>query len=225
MSDPTTETPGNTPDGPGTSRRRRLIAAIAALAVLVVAGVVAFLLVRGDDGTTSPTADESSAPTTTTAPATESVIPPPPTPTPTGPTENADALPPALPDVPIDGTAEVGNGISATIARTESIQGGGQGPGNVAGPAVRVTIRITNGTPEAVSLDLVAVNMFYGSDLTPASPLDDPSQAPFSGTVAPGESGEGVYVFSLPSDARNDVTIEVGYQAGAPLLHFRGPVA
>ena len=37
-------------------------------------------------------------------------------------------------------------------------------------------------------------------------------------------SGEGVYVFSVPTDVRDRVTLEVGYQAGAPLLLFTGPV-
>jgi hypothetical protein len=31
-------------------------------------------------------------------------------------------------------------------------------------------------------------------------------------------------VFSVPAGARDSVTIEVGYQAGAPLLLFTGPV-
>jgi hypothetical protein len=66
--------------------------------------------------------------------------------------------------------------------------------------------------------------MFYGSDETPASPLDDPSQAPFQGTVAPGETADGVYVFSVPAGERDSVTVEVGYTAGAPLLHFSGRV-
>ena len=66
--------------------------------------------------------------------------------------------------------------------------------------------------------------MSYGADRTPASPLDDPSRRPFCGMVAAGESADGVYVFSVPADARDSVTIEVGYQAGAPLLLFTGPV-
>jgi len=66
--------------------------------------------------------------------------------------------------------------------------------------------------------------MSYGADRTPASPLDDPSRQPFAGMVQPGESGEGIYVFSVPDDARDSVTIDVGYQAGAPLLLFTGPV-
>ncbi len=99
------------------------------------------------------------------------------------------------------------------------------GPGNIAGPALRVTVRVENGTAEPVALGGVAVNLAYGPDRTPASPLDDPSQHPFATMVEPGQSAEGVYVFTVPADARDQVHIEVGYEAGAPLLQFTGPVA
>jgi hypothetical protein len=67
--------------------------------------------------------------------------------------------------------------------------------------------------------------MYYGADKTPASPLDDPSQRPFGiDMVAPGASADGVYVFTVPEGQRDLVTVEVGYQAGAPLLLFSGPV-
>src|SRR3712207_1179832 len=96
---------------------------------------------------------------------------------------------------------------------------------SIAGPALRVTVRVENGTAEPVALGGVAVNLAYGPDRTPASPLDDPSRRPFATMVEPGQSAEGVYVFTVPADARDQVTIEVGYEAGAPLLQFTGPVA
>jgi hypothetical protein len=172
-----------------------------------------------ESGSASATAE----PTASTAPD-ETVPPPPPTPTPTGPTEDVDEPPPSLPEVPLEAPAEVGNGVVATIASVEEIDGTAVGPGNVAGPALRITVRIENGTTEPVSLDGVAVNLSSGPERTPASPLDDPSRAPFSGTVEPGEAGAGVYVFSVPTDVRDQVTVEVGYQAGAPLLLFTGAV-
>jgi hypothetical protein len=63
----------------------------------------------------------------------------------------------------------------------------------------------------------------------PASPLDDPSAAPFAGTVAPGEHADGVYVFTIPEEDRGSVTVSVGYQAArrswsspAPRAEHRG---
>jgi hypothetical protein len=207
------------PEAPPTSPARRRLLAVAAIVVLVAALVGVLIAVSGgeDDGTAA-----ASTPTAT-APSAEAGVPEPlPTPEPTGPTEDVDELPPAQPEVGLDEPAAVGNGIVARIAELEAIEGSAVGPGNIAGPALRVTVRIENGTPEPVSLGGVAVNASYGPDRTPASPLDDESQRSFTGLVEPGESADGVYVFSVPADARDQVTVEVGYQAGAPLLLFTG---
>jgi hypothetical protein len=216
---------GTSPAEGRLSGRRGLWAAVAG--AVVVALVVLFIVLTGGDddpsgaagratgSTTGPSSASSAAPTTGTSTA-------PPAPTPTG---DPNALPPSLPAVPLDAVGDVGNGVSASIAGVEAIQGEAMGPGNIAGPALRVTVRITNGTSAATSLDGVAVNLAYGSDLTPASPLDDPSQRPFHGSLAPGDAGEGVYVFTVPEDSRDSITIDVGYEAGAPILVFTGSAA
>jgi hypothetical protein len=167
----------------------------------------------GAAGTGSATGERSGAAATSSAPA----------PSVTAATADVDEPPPALPAVPLDATAAVGNGIVATLPQIEAFQGSGTGRGDVAGPALRVTVRIENGTGAAVSLDGVAVSMFHGPGNVPASPLGDASQRPFAGTVAPGATAEGSYVFQVPLDVRDSVTVEVGYQAGAPLLLFTGP--
>ena len=214
-----------TPASPSTpARRRRLVlaAALAAvLAVLVALGVV----LGGDEAATSAppaaTATPTEAPAGTTAPA---VVPQLPTPEPTGPTEDVDEAPPTLPEVPLDAEGAVGE-VVVTLPAIEAIEGTAVGPGNIAGPALRVTVRVENGTAEPLALGGVAVNLAHGPDRTPASPLDDPSRRPFATMVEPGESAEGVYVFTVPADERDQVTVEVGYEAGAPLLLFTGPVA
>ncbi|MGY1771718.1 hypothetical protein [Blastococcus sp. SYSU D00813] len=218
-------TPAEEQEPAPASRRRRLLAAGAALLVAVAAMVVVLLTTGGDDGDGDTATPGAGAAATSGAPVDETIAPLPPTPTPTGPTEDVDQPPPAQPEVPLDAPAAVGNGIVATVTSVEAIDGTAVGPGNIAGPALRITVRIENGTAEAVSLDGVAVNLYSGPERTPASPLDDPSRVPFTGMVEPGAAGEGVYVFSVPADARDLVTVEVGYQAGAPLLLFTGPAA
>jgi hypothetical protein len=223
---------GDRPPESGTRlpRRRRLVAGNAffvVAGVLLAAVLVGLVLVLAPKGRTDLDADGGSTPTLaegTSASASPTLEAVPPTAVSPSPTGNAEDPPPALSAVPLDATAEVGDGVSATLPRIEAIRGTGRGPGNMPGPAVRLTVRIHNGTGQPVSVDGVAVNMAYGADLTPASPLDDPSQAPFRGTVNPGQSADGVYVFSVPSDARDSVTVEVGYRAGAPLLVFTGRV-
>jgi hypothetical protein len=195
--------------------RRRLV---------VVVAVVAVLALRGDDEAGTSAADDPSPGAVATTPAAPpEPAPAPVTPEPAGPTEDADELPPSLTPVGFDEPAAVGNGITAEVVSLEGIEGTGQGAGNIAGPALRVTVRITNGTAAPVFLDGVAVDLAHGAELTPASPLQDPSTAPFAGTVQPSGSAVGVYVFSVPADDRDLVHLSVGYQAGAPFLVFAGP--
>ena len=218
----------NVPSSRPAWTRRRMLLGAAAAAVLVAVVALTLVLTGGSGGrgpsatAATPTDSPAPAPPTATAAPQTSVVPAPPTPEPTGPTADANALPPVLPAVQLDETAAVGNGITAVVQSLEAIEGTGQGPGNVAGPALRATVRITNGTAGPVSLDAVAVDLATGPDRTPASPLDDPSEVPFSGTVAPGATAQGVYVFTVPTDARALVTVSVGYQAGAPFLVFTG---
>jgi hypothetical protein len=209
------------PATPPPRRRTLVLAAVAAVAVLVL--VVLLQVLGGDDMSAAPAGSQATSSATAQA-TTPTGASPPPTPAPTGPTSNVDELPVARPEVPLDAQAAVGNGIVAAIPRIDAIQGTAVGRGSIAGPALRVTIRIVNGTGAPVSLDGVAVNMSYGPDDVPASPLADSSQRPFAGTVPPGDTANGVYVFQVPADERSPVTVEVGYQAGAPLLLFTGPV-
>jgi hypothetical protein len=212
------------PASSGPRNRRRLIVAAGA-ALLVLALVVVLLLTRGDEKATHPAAVGSTAPSTsaeaaTTTPGPTSVPAPAATTAP-----DANQLPPTLKAVSLNAPSQVGDGVVVAVPAIESVNASGQGPGNVAGPALRVTVRITNGTRAAVALGGVAVNLSYGKDATPASPVDDPSQRPFSGRVAPGGHVDAVYVFSVPAGDRDTVTIDVGYKPGAPRALFTGRAA
>ena len=134
----------------------------------------------------------------------------------------ADELAPSLEPVAFDGTASGEDGLRAEVVSLEAIQGSGKGVGSVAGPALRATVRLTGPASGPVALDFVSVTMTHGTDPVPASPLDDPSAAPFTGTLAPGGTAEATYVFGVPEDARELVTLTVGYRADAPYLVFSG---
>ena len=218
-------TSGRGAHGPRRARRRAaILGAIALLAIAAVLAVIVGINAGGGSSAVAADATHSATPTTATLPQNTAVVPMPPTPSPTGPVSAAADLPKALPEVPLKSPGPVGNGVVISLASVQSIQGTGTGPGNIDGPAVRLTVRVTNGTSGTISLAGVAVNMYYGADRTPASPLDDPSRRPFAGELAAGRSADGVYVFTVPAGARDHVTVEVGYQAGAPLVLFTGAI-
>ncbi|WP_369136676.1 hypothetical protein [Modestobacter versicolor] len=223
--------PSDTPAGRWSRRRLTLLGALLAV---VVAAVVTLVLTTGTDDEPSPAAAGSGAATSTpaaptpaapSAAAPTSVAPVAVTPEPTGPTADADEPPASLVPVALDQPAAVGNGITAEVVALEGIDATAVGPGNVSGPALRVTVRITNGTAGPVPLGGVAVDLASGPELVPASPVGDASAAPFTGTVAAGATAEGTYVFSIAPADRGEVTLSVGYQAGAPILVFTGSAA
>ncbi len=214
-------------------RRRTLVLGGAALALVVVVAVLLTAL-GGSSGNGGPDgaaggASGSSAPTTSgtsaagptsTAPLTSA---PPPTPTPTGSTDDVDALPSQVAPVGLGDQAATGDGVTARLTSASVVQAEGRGPGSVSGRALQVTVELSNGTAAAVSFSGVDVNADTGADHQPAPPVVDGQSAGISGTAGPGDSLSGTYLFSLPDDA-STVTVLVGYQAGAPLLVFTGQV-
>lgn len=197
--------------------QRRVWVVLGSLGVLTLGVLVALGVLPGTGGGSPGTAAA-----TTSAPLIVAT-PPPISPAPTGPTSRATALPTSQQPVALDAPARVGD-VTVSLADVDSIQGAATGPGDVAGPALRVTVRMANGTADPLDLLGVAVSMTYGSQSTPASPLGDPSVRVFTGTLEPGGSAEGIYVFRVPTGDRDAVTVSVGYQPGAPYAVFAGAV-
>lgn len=224
------------PPGPSRDRRRRALLAVSALAAaLVVGGVVLGTRSSGvapraaavaSSAQTQAPASGSAVPTAVVNAAASWTPPPPPvTPVPSGPTGDVDQGPPSLPPVGLDATAREANGVSAVVAAVEPVEHRASAvPGDFAGPALRVTVRLTNGTSGPLPVDGATVDLTYGTDATPGSPLDDDANRPFTGTVRPGATAVAVYVFAVPADRHDHVQVRVSYQAGAPVLVFSGPV-
>jgi hypothetical protein len=205
--------------------RRRL--ALAAAALVVVAAVVATALVLGGRPGSQEVGEREAA--ATTAPASTappSTAPPPPLVPPADPNAQpvvADQLPPALPAAALDDPVDL-EGVTVDVPTIEAIEAEAQGKGSIAGPAVRVTVRLRNGTAAPLALDDAVVTLTFGADSAPASPVEDSSVARFSGTLEPGDAGEGVYVFRVPADQRGAVTVQVAVRPGASVVTFAGAV-
>ena len=113
-------------------------------------------------------------------------------------------------------------GVVVRVTKLESVDGVAEGPGEVAGPAIRTTVTVTNNTDEAVPLAPALVNLYYGADKTPAGELSGPNAAPFEGVVEPGATVTGQNVFAVPADSRGRVTVEVFISVDVPILQFTG---
>ncbi|SOE01053.1 hypothetical protein [Blastococcus haudaquaticus] len=225
--------PAEPVDGPAVvpSRRRRLVLAVVA-AVVAVALVVLVVVLSGRDDAAGDGAASSTPSATTSSGASSPSASAPTTPgaEPSAPAGSAQAVPvdgneppPQRPPVALDAGDDV-DGVTGSLALVEEIDGSAQGPGNINGPALRITVRLVNGTDADLALSGVAVSVFHGADRTPASPLEDRSQSPFAGDLPPGDAAEGVYVLRVPADDRDDIRVEVGVRPGAAVMVFTGAV-
>ncbi|MCB0998324.1 MAG: hypothetical protein KDB40_03425 [Acidimicrobiales bacterium] len=137
----------------------------------------------------------------------------------TVPVQTVDTQPP----VSIDDVADAGTGMQFRLERLEAVQGEANGPGEIAGPAVRVTVVATNDSNAAVLVEGLVVDLVYGPDQTSAAPLSGPGVVRFAGEIAPRASQTGVYVFDVPVDQRAEVSVVVSYLASVSPVVFTGP--
>ncbi len=205
-------------DGSGRSPRRRIWVWVAVAAAVVIAVIVYIALTAGAGDDPAPSSGPTPSPTAETP--TDADPSAQPTPDPSATPGTMPELGPVAPDEPADN----GAGLVASITAMTSVQGEAVQAGEIAGPAVQFTLSLTNDTGEDVDLGLISVNAYLGEGRTPAGGLVRPGGDPFSGTLADGDSAEGVYVFSIPENQRDDVTLTVDYRAGQPAFVFRGAV-
>jgi hypothetical protein len=123
--------------------------------------------------------------------------------------------------VDLDKPSKAGGGVTARISDVRSITAKAKGPGEVSGPAVALTVKITNGASKRLPLDQVVVTL-TGADRAPGTPMSGSPARPLAGSLAAGSSASGVYVFAVPKGSRNPVTVEVTVRGGDPVLVFRG---
>ncbi|QHT54779.1 hypothetical protein GXP71_00805 [Cellulomonas sp. H30R-01] len=210
---------------------RWAVVAVAVLVVLVTGGVVWAAVAQSGSAEAGPTS--SATPSRSTARATSAPATPVETPTAPAPgepgggaTDDADPAAPFTPvtepAVALDQPAAFASGVTAELTKVESVAGEAQGPGEVAGPAVRVTVRLTNGTAAAVPLTQAVVNVYAGQDLAPGEPLSGPGGRPFTGSVPPGATATGVYVFNVPADQRDRLQVTVSYDPTVTTVLFEG---
>lgn len=228
---------------------KKLVAAGAGLAVVlfVVVGMASGLLGNSgnnnvsasptpeasSDSSSSPSAsaEPSAEPSSTEASSTPSADPVAPAPAPAAATSSTgkslpvrtDTLMPAYEEVPVQESVTIEDTVTARLVTMTPTTSDGTAPGEVKGPALAVTIEVTNKSNKPVPLNTAGVTLSLGADLTPASPLPTQSLSkPFVGELAPGQSAQGVYVFLVPSDSAKDIRIEVSYGDNTPLIAFTG---
>jgi hypothetical protein len=194
--------------------RRILVIAVPVLLVLGIA-VAVFAALGPTPGLSAPGASPVASPSPSPSPSATS---------PVTPTEGP-AVPEEKPPTAIDQPAPITPGLTAEISRVEAVDGTARGPGEVAGPSLRVTVTIANSTAADAPLNATVVSAYFGADRTPAPELREPGGSPLPAVVGSGKTVTGVYIFTVPEDQRNKVTLMVDYSVSVAPLVFEGDVA
>lgn len=115
-----------------------------------------------------------------------------------------------LPAVEAGDKVEVEQGVLIEVPSVTNVQVEATGPGDIAGPGIRVVVRVTNNSAtDAVDLSGIAVTASYGT--VPATPIGDWGEEQMSEVLQPGESDSGVYKFRKPDNASGKLSIRVEY--------------
>lgn len=123
--------------------------------------------------------------------------------------------------VALDEPAEVAGGVSVTLQEIRSGRSTAVAPGEISGPALIVTVSVANNTDKPISLNSSFVSLIDGDGIL-AIPSPSAPARPLSGRLAPAATAEGVYVFTTPSGARQNITVYVSPTAGVPVAQFVG---
>ncbi len=221
--------------------KSRVIRVVVVVAILVAIALLArFQMTRSSGSEPSPSATMSGQPSKTPAGDDEPARQPTPSTT-AGPTPNASPQNPSpkatptrtestpsrslsLTPAPIAEPTHTYAGVQVSLDSIEAVTGEARGPGELAGPALRVTVTLRNNTATELPLEGALVNVFYGAAQTPAIQLSGPGVDPFPSVAAPNEVVHGTYVFSVPIEDRSGIAIEVVAGTATPVFVFEGPV-
>ena len=167
-------------------------------------GVSALLVIAALTGCSSPASDTSNGDSVTPPGVTVGTPPPP------GITDDRAEDISTLPPVPVDHPSPLANGLEVTAVTTEPLELTANGPGEIAGSGLSVTLDFVNKSTTDISLDSLTVNAYYG-DRLPAAPGATDTATPASGLLPPGDHQQGVYVFQIPEDGIDTAVFEVGH--------------
>jgi hypothetical protein len=204
-----------------------VLASVAALVTIALLGGI-WIVSRSSDKASadgvSPTAAASSSASVNAEPS--ATIPPPspgtPSATGSGDTVRARSVKTKEP-VPLNKTADFGTGLTVKISDIDSVKGVATVPGEIAGPALKITVVADNSSKAAIDLRSVVVFVTYSQKHTPAIKLSKGTR-PLEGNLPPETKRDGTYVFRMPRDDRDLVRIEVSYSGKAPTVSFEGAV-
>ncbi|MEU1971941.1 hypothetical protein ABZ477_09805 [Microbacterium sp. NPDC019599] len=134
------------------------------------------------------------------------------------------AKPEEADEVPLDEPATAADDIVVEVTSIKAVTAGREVPGEQSGPALAVSVRITNNSDEPVDTSGANVNLTFGGDeRVPGVTVTSEDATVWPGSVPPGDSATAVFVFSKIGVPSGDIRVIVDLLATEPDVVFIGP--
>lgn len=126
-------------------------------------------------------------------------------------------------DAELGSTADLEGGVSIAVTEVQSLDVTANTPGEIAGPAVSLTISVENSSDADIDLSTTMVSVTGAAGSYGQATTSEP-YSPFLGSLSPGAEASAVYVFRLPAEEHGSLQVSVEYIAGAPIALFAGNI-
>ncbi|TDN90831.1 hypothetical protein [Microbacterium sp. BK668] len=127
-------------------------------------------------------------------------------------------------EVPLDQPATAAGDVVVEVTSLEPRSIERSAPGEPSGPALAVTVRISNNGADALDTSGANVSLEYGGDdRIPAVAVSGGDSTLWPSSVAAGATSSAVFVFSKPEGASGDIRVIVDLLATEPDVVFVGP--
>ncbi|WP_126622166.1 hypothetical protein [Actinomyces bovis] len=126
-----------------------------------------------------------------------------------------------MPAGPIEQPAVLESGVTVSLGALTSTSLSSKLPGEVAGPGVLVPVTVTNPGAEAISLESLVVNCYYGESNQIASPNHSASEQGATSLEA-GGSTTVTFAFRVPAEERGHMRVVVDLSASQKTAVFEG---
>lgn len=132
-----------------------------------------------------------------------------------------DAELPESQTYPLDATAALTDGVEVRLGSVTAIDATAALPGEIGGPGVQLVAELTNTSSEAVDLSTFSIDLTDADGVSAAQVTTDPAR-PVMGSLEPGATATGTYVFVIPTTDRADARVVMSLVAGQPQVVLSG---
>lgn len=132
-----------------------------------------------------------------------------------------DAELPESQTYPLDAAAALADGVDVRLGSVTAIDATAELPGETSGPGVQLVVELTNTSSAAVDLSTFSIDLTDADGVSAGQVTTDPAR-PVMGSLEPGATATGTYVFVVPAADRAEARVVMSLVASRPRVVLTG---